>query len=83
LRASNDQPVYPVLDLFPYATTSPIYIAVAGASAVHKEDVAYFEAWIDRMIAAAKSFPDWNNEKEKSEVLQQLTQARAIYEQLK
>jgi TolB protein len=83
LRASNDQPVYPVLDLFPYATTSPIYIAVAGSSAVHKEDVAYFEAWIDRMIAAAKSFPDWNNEKEKSEVLQQLTQARAIYEQLK
>jgi TolB protein len=83
LRASNDQPVYPVLDLYPYATTSPIYIAVAGSSTVHKEDVTYFEAWIDRMIAAAESFPDWNTEKEKSEVLQQLTQARAIYEQLK
>jgi Tol biopolymer transport system component len=83
LRASNDKPTYPLLDLYPYATTSPIYITVANSSPVQKEDAAYFEAWIDRMIAAAKAFQDWNNAEEKSAVLQQLTEARTVYEHLK
>jgi TolB protein len=83
LRASSDKATYPLLDLYPYATTSPIYIAVADSSPIQKEDAAYFEAWIDRMIAAAKGFQDWNNAEEKSAVLQQLTEARAVYEHLK
>jgi Tol biopolymer transport system component len=83
LRASSDKATYPLLDLYPYATTSPIYIAVADSSPIRKEDAAYFEAWIDRMIAAAKGFQDWNNAEEKSAVLQQLTEARAVYEHLK
>jgi hypothetical protein len=29
---------YPLLDLYPYATTSPIYIAVADSSPIQKED---------------------------------------------
>ena len=73
LRASSDKATYPLLDLYPYATTSPIYITVADSSPIQKEDAAYFEAWIDRMIAAAKAFQDWNNAEEKSAVLQQLT----------
>jgi TolB protein len=77
LRASSDKATYPLLDLYPYATTSPIYIAFADSSPIQKEDAAYFEASIDRMIAAAKAFPDWNNAEEKSAVLQQLTEARA------
>jgi hypothetical protein len=83
LRASSDKGTYPLLDLYPYATTSPIYIAVADSSPIQKEDAAYFEAWIDRMIAAAKGFQDWNNAEEKSAVLQQLTEARAVYQHLK
>jgi TolB protein len=83
LRASSDKAMYPLLDLYPYATTSPIYISVADSSPVQKEDAAYFEAWIDRMVAAAKAFQDWNNAEEKSAVLQQLTEARAVYERLK
>ena len=82
LRASSDKATYPLLDLYPYATTSPIYINVADSSPIQKEDAAYFEAWIDRMIAAAKTFQDWNNAEEKSAVLQQLTEARAVYEHL-
>jgi TolB protein len=83
LRTSNDKATYPLLDLYPYATTSPIYISVANSSPVHKEDAAYFESWIDRMISAAKAFQDWNNAEEKSAVLQQLSEARAVYEHLK
>jgi hypothetical protein len=50
-----------LLDLYPYATTSAIYIAVADSSLIRKENADHFEAWIDRMIAAAKGFQDWNN----------------------
>jgi len=82
LRASNDKAMYPLLDLYPYATTSPIYITVGNSLPVQKEDALYFEAWIDRMIAAAKAFQDWSNAEEKSAVLQQLAQARAVYEHL-
>jgi len=72
-----------LLDLYPYATTSPIYITVANSSPDRKEDVAYFEAWIDRMLTAAKTFQDWNNAEEKFSVLQQLAEARKVYERLK
>jgi hypothetical protein len=82
LRSSNDRATYPLLDLYPYATTSPIYITVADSSPVRKVDAAYFEAWIDRMIAAANAFQDWNNAEEKSAVLQQLAEGRAVYEHL-
>jgi len=82
LRASSDKATYPLLDLYPYATTSPIYITVANSSPGRKEGAAYFEARIDRMVAAAKAFQDWNNAEEKSEVLQQLAEARAGYEHL-
>ena len=82
LRAWSDKATYPLLDLYPYATTSPIYITVANSSPDRKADAAYFEAWIDRMVAAAAAFQDWNDAEEKSAVLQQLTQARAVYEHL-
>ena len=32
LRARSDRAIYPVLDLYPYATTSPVYVTVAGAA---------------------------------------------------
>jgi Tol biopolymer transport system component len=79
LRAWSDKSEYPVLDLYPYATTSPIYISVAGSNPSRKEDAAYFVAWIDRMIQAAKSNQDWNTEREKTAVLSLLDYARNIY----
>jgi hypothetical protein len=82
LRAFSDKPEYPLLDLYPYATTSPVYIEVAGSAPNRQNDAAYFEAWIDRMAEAAKSNHDWNNEAEKSDVLEQLSRAHKIYEGL-
>ncbi len=43
------------------------------------EDAAYFIAWIDRMIDAAKSNQDWNTEAEKAAVLEMLSSARKVY----
>jgi TolB protein len=79
LRAWSDKAEHPVLDAYPYATTSPIYIAVAGSATKPKEDAAYFIAWIDRMIQDAKSSRDWNTPAEKTSVMNLLEEARAVY----
>ena len=79
LRAWSEKAEHPVLDVYPYATTSPIYVTVAGSAAKPTEDAAYFIAWIDRMIQNAKSNPDWNTEAEKISVLNLLEQARIVY----
>jgi hypothetical protein len=82
LRAWSEKAEHPVLDLYPYATTSPIYVRVAGSNPKPAEDAAYFVAWIDRMIDAAKSNQDWNTETEKTAVLEMLTSARKVYLQM-
>ena len=82
LRASSDKALYPVLDQYPYATTSPIYITVDGSKPHPAEDAAYFVSWIDQLIAGAQANKDWNTEAEKASVLEQLSRARKVYEQL-
>jgi TolB protein len=79
LRAWSDKAEHPVLDDYPYATTSPIYVTVAGSDAKPAEDAAYFVAWIDRMMEDAKLNRDWNTESEKASVLNLLTHARESY----
>ena len=79
LRAWSEKAEHPILDMYPYATTSPIYVTVAGSNPEPVEDAAYFVAWIDRMIDAAKSNQDWNTEAEKKAVLDTLISARDVY----
>src|SRR5215470_12527516 len=82
LRAWSESAKYPILDSYPYATTSPIYISVEGSRPKAKEDAAYFIAWIDQLIAAAQSNTDWNTDSEKAAVLEQMVKARKVYEKL-
>ncbi|HEV2718367.1 MAG TPA: hypothetical protein VGU64_24085, partial [Terriglobales bacterium] len=82
LRAWSEKPEYPVLDLYPYATTSPVYVSVAGSALKPAEDASYFLAWIDRMIDAVKSNQDWNTEAEKNAVLRLLSYARSVYQRM-
>jgi hypothetical protein len=79
LRAWKQTPEHPVLDIYPYATTSPIYITVAGAPARSPADAKYFAAWIDRLVQSVNAFTDWNSPGEKAAVLKQLSDGRAIY----
>jgi TolB protein len=79
LRALSDKSVYPVLDSFPYATTSPIYVDVAGEPQAHAKDAAYFVSWIDRLVEAAEMNSDWNTAEEKQSVMKLLREARAVY----
>jgi len=79
LRAFSDRAEYPILDLYPYATTSPVYVTVAGAAVRSAADAAYFVAWVDRLLAAARSNTSWNTEAEKESVLSMLQEARGKY----
>src|SRR5262249_12700669 len=47
LRAWSDKAEYPVLDGYAYATTSPVYVQVAGVKPRSPGDAKYFAVWID------------------------------------
>jgi TolB protein len=79
LRAFSDKAEYPILDLYPYATTSPVYVSAAGATVHNPGDADYFVAWVDRLISAARSNTSWNTEAEKESVLSMLNDAREKY----
>jgi TolB protein len=80
LRTRGDSAAYPTLDIYPYATTSPIYLTVDGKPPRSAEDARYFMAWIDRMRTTVESHKDWNTDGERQETLDMLARARAEYE---
>ena len=80
LRARSDRALYPVLDLYPYATTGPIYVTVGGAPIRSAADAEYFMKWIDRLEAGVRANRDFNTEAEREHVLQLLREARAEFE---
>jgi hypothetical protein len=77
LRAWNDNAHPDILDIYPYATTNPVW--VEGEVVPDARDAAYFVAWIDRIIAAADARTDWNTADEERETLDYLREARATY----
>jgi hypothetical protein len=80
LRAWADGPAWPVLDLYPFASTSPVYVQIGAAAATPSaEEGAYFVRWVDRLIAAVEARSDWNDAAEKDETLATLNRARAVY----
>jgi TolB protein len=82
VRASSDRAEYPVLDNYVYATTSPIYVTIAGRKPRSAGDAKYFVAWMDRVIETTLRYSDWNSSVEKEGVLTRLTTAKAVFEQM-
>ena len=80
LRAFNEKAHPWVLDLYPYATTSPIYFDAPPPPA--PEDAAYFVAWMDRVVEAALARGGWNSEQEKTDTLAYLETARGKFREL-
>jgi TolB protein len=79
LRARSDRARYPVLDLYTYATTSPVYVIVGRQPIRSAADAEYFMAWIDRLTAAVEQHPGWNGKEEQGTVLATLAKARAEF----
>ncbi len=80
LRAWNDEPDPLIFDLYPYATTSPVYVSVAGQPAKSPQDAEYFLRWIDRIIASADARQDYNDAQEKKDTMDYLRAGRAVFE---
>jgi hypothetical protein len=79
LRAWNDGADPEVLDLYPYATTSPVYVELPGGQVPDPEDAAYFVAWLDRAIADATARKDYRTAGERAAILDYLRKAREEY----
>ncbi len=81
VRAWSDHATLPVLDLYPFASTSPIYVQVAGQPVRSRDDAAFFVRWIDRLEQAAGANEAWNTPEEREHVLDLLGRAREVYAQ--
>ena len=75
LRAWNDGSHPLVFDLYPYATTTPVWITHANGPARSREDADYFLAWIDRLRGMARQHPDYNSALERQRILERLDAA--------
>ncbi|HEY7007221.1 MAG TPA: CehA/McbA family metallohydrolase, partial [Sphingomicrobium sp.] len=82
LRAWNEGSDPEVLDIYPYATTSPIYLDFDGGMPADPADAAYFTSWLDRVIADASRRTDYRTEEERRLVLDYLRKARERYVRL-
>jgi hypothetical protein len=74
LRARNDGADPAILDIYPYATTNPVW--TEGDVVADRADVDYFVAWLDRVIAAANARTDWNTAQEEADTLAYLRAAQ-------
>ena len=79
LRAMSSVGAEPILDIYPFATTSPVYVIVGGRPIRNPDDARYFQRWIERVEEAAAAHPGWNEEREKAEVLSRVAEAKAIF----
>lgn len=78
LRAYADRATMPVLDLHPFASTSPISVEVGDTPVRSAEDAAFFSRWIDRIEALTRATPTWNSPAEQAAALRALADARAV-----
>ena len=82
LRAYSDRAAMPVLDLYPFASTSPIYVRVGDDPVRSPDDAAYFVRWITRLEVATQASSAWRTPAERDAVLKTLGEARAVFEGL-
>ena len=80
LRAWNDRADPRVQDIYPYATTSPIYVTAGGAAPKSASDAEFFVRWLDRTIESAVARSDYNSAREKADTLDYLKAARTTFE---
>lgn len=76
LRASADGGRFPIQDIYPYATTSPVYLDVGGQPTRSRAAADYFLAWIDRIEESVGRYPDWRSADDRAVVQRRLDAAR-------
>jgi TolB protein len=81
LRAWNDAPAPEVMDIYPYATTSPVYVRVRDQPRRSREAATYFLRWLDRIQSATERNPNYRTATERAAVMLDIGRARTFYEQ--
>jgi hypothetical protein len=81
LRAWNDDPDPDLMDIYRYATTSPIYVWVRDQPRRSRQAGTYFLAWLDRLRSATEHNAGYRTSAERNAVLQDISRARVFYEQ--
>ncbi|HEU5170210.1 MAG TPA: CehA/McbA family metallohydrolase [Gemmatimonadales bacterium] len=79
VRAWADRATHPVLDLYPFGTTGPVYVTVGGAPIRSPVDARHFLAWIDHIDSAARGRSDWNSPGERDAALEEIARAREVF----
>ncbi len=79
VRAFSRHSRHPVLDLYPFGTTSPIYVTVGGQPIRSPKDAQYFVAWLDQLAGPAAAHRGWNDDIERSTVQQDIARARDFF----
>ena len=80
LRAWSEHATPPVLDIYPFATTSPVYLMIAGIPPRSPDDARFFMDWVDRLREGAEQHTGYNSAEEKASVLALISRARAEFE---
>ena len=80
LRAYAERATMPVLDLYPFASTSPIYVQVGDTPVRSADDAAFFIRWIDRITETTRTSTAWNSPAEQAAALRMLGEARAVFQ---
>jgi Tol biopolymer transport system component len=80
LRAYSDRAELPVLDLYPFASTSPIYVRVGDEPVHSTADAAFFVRWIERLESTASASTAWNTADEQAVVLRSLAAAKQVFQ---
>ena len=81
LRAWSRHSSATVLDIYPFATTSPIYVTVGGKPIRSPESANWFIRWIERLEQLAEAHSGWNTSEERAEVLRHLADAKEVFRQ--
>jgi hypothetical protein len=74
-RAYSDGPRLPVLDLYPFASTSPVYVSMGNAPRTCGADAEYFLKWIDLLSQRVRSDTNWNTPLERDRTLSAISRA--------
>jgi hypothetical protein len=82
LRAWNDAAHPAVLDLYPYATTAPVWLELPTPRPPAPADAGYFVDWLERVITGAAAREDFNDEQERAATLDYLRSAQQKYRAL-
>ena len=76
----SDRPRLPVLDLYPFASTSPVWVEGTARPARAREDARYFVRWLLRVEEKVAAHDGWNTPAEREATLALLAHARAEFE---